>query len=128
MTDRYEFSVTLKRAMAERSQGICEAGIFETEKFYGMAKGDKCKMPATEFDHIIADSLRRMKPQSADEGAHVCGVHHKIKSRDHDMPKIRKAKRNREASQGITRPKAKIQSRGFGQGPSNTKDINEDMK
>jgi hypothetical protein len=106
--DRFEFTKNQKREMAARSNGICEAGKFGTFKFYGMADADICHRQAQEFDHIIADGLKRQKIESIDEGLHVCGVHHKIKTHSHDRPKIQKAKNIREKLAGITNPKRPI--------------------
>ena len=123
MTYRFEFSVSQKREMAERSGGICEAGRAETHSFYGMSEGQTCKSKASEFDHIIADGLKRERPRSADDGNHVCTVHHKIKTHGHDRPRIQKAKDVREKQMGVVKRKRKIQSRGFGQYQSNTKQL-----
>lgn len=54
-----------------------------------------------QFDHITADALKRTRIQSIEEGLHVCGVHHKVKTHNHDRPKIRKAKRIDESRAGI---------------------------
>jgi hypothetical protein len=104
-TDRFEFTKTQKREMASRSNGVCEAGKFGTFKFYGMADADICHREAQEFDHIIADGLKRQRPTSIDEGLHVCQIHHKIKTHAHDRPKIQKAKDIREKRAGITNVK-----------------------
>jgi len=110
---RFEFSLPQKREMRARSKDVCEAGKEGTEAFYGMAKGETCKRKAEEFDHVIADGLKREKPRSADDGLHVCLVHHKIKTHGHDRPKIAKAKRIDEKLAGITPIKTKITSRPF---------------
>jgi hypothetical protein len=112
---RFEFTVTQKREMAARSSGVCEAGIFDTHEFYAMAKGDTCTRKAVEFDHIIPTGLVQEPIRSIDEGAHVCDAHHKVKTYTNDRPKIAKAKRIREALQGITLPKKKWQSKPFNQ-------------
>jgi len=98
---RHNFTVTQQKDMRKRSQDICEAGKWETEAFYGMAPGETCKRPAEAFDHVTADALKRTKIQSIDEGLHVCGVHHHIKTQSHDMPKIRKAKRIDDERHGV---------------------------
>ena len=90
---RFEFTKTQKRDMLKRSGGICEAGKEGTETFYGMKKGETCAAHAKEFDHVIADGLKREKPRSIDEGLHVCLMHHKNKTHGNDRPKIEKAKR-----------------------------------
>ena len=100
---RHNFTVKQQRAMAERSGGICEAGKFETWAMYGMQEGQTCQSKGQEFDHVVADALRRTKPQSIDEGLHVCCFHHDHKTQEHDMPKILKAKRLDDRSQGIRR-------------------------
>lgn len=103
MTNRNNFTVKQQKGMRDRSGGVCEAGKGETEKFYGMAPGDKCTRKATAFDHVTADALKRSKILSIDEGLHVCGVHHHIKTQTHDMPKIRKAVRIDDKSAGVKR-------------------------
>ena len=100
---RHNCTIKQQKAMRERSGGIYEAGKMETEKFYGMAKGETCHHEAEAFDHVTADALKRSKIQSIDEGLHVCLIHHKIKTKSHDMPKIRKAKRIDERLAGIKR-------------------------
>ena len=100
---RHNFTIKQQKAMRERSGGICEAGKMETEKFYGMTTGKTCHHEAQAFDHVTADALKRSKIQSIDEGLHVCLIHHKIKTKSHDMPKIRKAKRIDEKLSGIKR-------------------------
>jgi 5-methylcytosine-specific restriction enzyme A len=126
---RYEFNKTQKRQMAERSGGICEAGRAETHAFYGMAPNDNCERKAIDFDHIIATGLAQTPILDIDEGAHVCLVHHKIKTHVHDRPKIQKAKNIREKAIGITKPKKAWPSRKFSSAyKSNTKFINGDIK
>jgi hypothetical protein len=102
---RYEFTEAQKRAMRERSCGICEAGHDGTEAMYGMARGDACKRPATEFDHVTATALKQEPIRSIDEGLHVCAAHHKIKTHGHDRPKIRKVKRIKARNDGTKRRK-----------------------
>jgi hypothetical protein len=127
-TARFEFNLSQKREMAARSGGICEAGKSDVPHFYGMAKGDECKRAAKEFDHVVADGLKRERPRSSDDGLHVCLVHHKIKTHTNDRPKIQKAKRIREAEMGVVKPKVKFQSRGFNQPyVDNTKYIERDF-
>lgn len=98
---RHNFTVRQQKDMDTRSGGICEAGKGGTEAFYGMASGETCQRKATAFDHVTADALKRTKPQSIDEGLHVCGLHHQIKTQGHDMPKIRKAQRIEQKAKGI---------------------------
>ena len=100
---RHNFTIKQQKAMRERSGGICEAGKMETEPFYGMATGETCHHEAEAFDHVTADALKRSKIQSIDEGPHVCLIHHKIKTKSHDMPKIRKATRIDDRQSGIKR-------------------------
>jgi hypothetical protein len=124
---RHPFTKAQMREIRERSGDVCEAGKFETHKFYGMSRGQTCKAVAREIDHVVADALKREKPQSIDEGLHVCLVHHKIKTHGHDRPRIGKAKRTDEALAGIPkrRNSRPIQSRGFGQFKSNVKQLSE---
>lgn len=98
---RNNFTKAQMRAMRERSGDVCEAGKFGTGKMYCMADADHCWRKAEEFDHITADALKRTRIQSIEEGLHVCGVHHKVKTHNHDRPKIRKAKRIDESRAGI---------------------------
>ena len=122
---RHNFTMKQQRAMAERSGGICEAGKDGTEDFYGMEPGETCSEPAKEFDHVIADALKRTKIASIDEGLHVCVGHHCTKTHEHDRPMIRKAKRVREKNQGIRPYSRPIQSRGFGAWEPNVKQLDE---
>jgi hypothetical protein len=48
-----------------------------------------------------------------DNCAVLCHVCHDEKTRKHDVPRIAKMKRVRDRHNGITAPRAKIQSRGF---------------
>lgn len=125
MTKRHEFTKKQMREMRARSKDVCEAGTGDTEKLYGMEPGERCNETATAFDHVTADALKRSKINSIDEGRHVCGDHHHIKTQTHDMPKIRKAKRIEEEAAGIPkrRNSRPIQSRGFGQWHDNTKHL-----
>ena len=97
---RHNFTTPQQRQINERSHGVCEAGKFETEAFYGMAPGETCTRPAEEIDHITADALKRSRIKDIDEGLHVCRLHHKIKTAD-DMKKIAKAVRLEESKLGI---------------------------
>jgi hypothetical protein len=101
---RNNFSLKQQREIRNRSGDICEAGKFETHKFYGMADGDTCRRKAAEIDHITADALKRTRITSIEEGLHVCQIHHRIKTHGHDIPKINKAKRLDEAEAGFRKP------------------------
>lgn len=101
MTKRHNFSKKQMREMRERSKDVCEAGMGGTEAFYGMQPGERCTAKAQAFDHVTADALKRTKIKGIDEGLHVCNPHHKHKTKHHDMPKIRKAKRTDEDGAGI---------------------------
>lgn len=127
MSKRHEFTKKQMREMRERSKDVCEAGMGDTEKFYGMDPGERCAAEAKEFDHVVADGLKREKPQSIDEGRHVCIVHHKRKTHGHDRPMISKAKRIEEEEAGIPkrRNSRPIQSRGFGQWTDNSKQLRD---
>lgn len=124
---RHPFTKTQMRDMRARSGDICEAGQSGTEKFYGMVPGATCDAVAREFDHVVADALKRAKPQSIDEGLHVCLVHHKIKTHGNDRPKIGKAKRIDEEAAGIPkrRNSREIPSRPFRQGKGNVKQLRD---
>ncbi len=125
---RFEFSKKQKEAIRDRSGGICEAGKFETHAFYGMAENDTCGRRAVDIDHIDCDAIVQRRPQSIDEGLHVCDIHHKIKTHSVDRPKIRKVQRIRDRNEGITKPKRKIQSRGFRQFVPRVKQLVEGYK
>lgn len=125
---RYEFTKKQKEEIRDRSGGICEAGKFETEKLYGMKPGTTCSRKAVDVDHIDADAIVQRKPQSIDEGLHVCDIHHKVKTHTVDRPKIRKVGRIKDKNEGITKPKRKIQSRGFRQFVPRVKQLIEGYK
>ena len=127
-TTRNNFTAKQMKAMRERSHDVCEAGKFGTFKMYGMADADSCHRQACEFDHIVADALKRTVIKSIDEGLHICKIHHKIKTTKHDYPKIAKAKRISAHNAGVKRQKAIWPSRKFGlEYQSNVKQIHEDF-
>jgi 5-methylcytosine-specific restriction endonuclease McrA len=97
---RREFSKQVKRDALKRAVGKCEAadcGALFGVKFH--------------FDHIIADGLGG--EPTLDNCAVLCHVCHDEKTRKHDVPRIAKMKRVWDRHNGITAPRAKIQSRGF---------------
>lgn len=125
---RYEFTKKQKRQIRDRSGGVCEAGKFGSYKLYGMDDADVCHRPAVDIDHIDADAIVQRKPVSIEEGLHVCDLHHKHKTHEEDRPKIRKVNRIIDKRQGITKPKRKIASRGFGQFVPRVKQLVEGYK
>lgn len=97
---RREFSKEVKRQALKRAAGKCEAegcGAVHGVKFH--------------FDHIIADGLGG--EPTLENCAVLCHVCHDEKTRKHDVPRIAKMKRILDKHNGITSPRAKIQSRGF---------------
>jgi len=103
---RLEFTKKTKLAAWERAGGCCEICSMKIQ--YG-----------AQYDHILPAGLGG--GNELDNCQVACTKCHKIKTHGHDIPKIQKAKRNREKEMGVTKPKKKIQSRGFGQCESNAK-------
>lgn len=123
---RYEFTKKTKREALQRSGGLCEAN----DPVYGLEDGERCNAflsYGVEFDHWpipagVKDSNK------LDNCMSVCKVCHRYKTRTYDIPMQAKDKRIRDKHSGITRPKQKIQSRGFGQWLSNARDIHDDTR
>lgn len=94
-----EFSAKTKDQAAQRAGGKCEkCGI----PFYG-------RRP--EFDHILPAALGG-KPELANCMV-LCEPCHAEKTAKEDVPRIRKADRQRRAANGSRAPRKKIQSRPF---------------
>ena len=102
---RIEFTAKVKVAAFERSSGHC----------------DECtaRVIAPEYDHRVPLA---MGGESTLENCEVlCRACHRLKTSTQDIPRIAKTKRMKAKHRGAKRPKGKIQSRGFGQFKSNTK-------
>jgi 5-methylcytosine-specific restriction endonuclease McrA len=96
MSARREFTTAIKRAAFERSNGACEL----------------CQMPfgvkTPEYDHRLPDALGGL-PTLANCMA-ICSPCHKTKTATEDVPRIRKADRQKNGAIGARRPKQAIPS------------------
>lgn len=97
---RSEFSATIKAAAYDRAKGLC----------------GECQQPLQigkiEYDHILPDALGG-KPVLAN-CLPMCSACHRIKTSTQDVPRIRKADRQRRAHIGAkTAPVKKIESPPF---------------
>lgn len=95
-----EFTGKIKDAAAKRADGKCE----------------KCGLPFNgrrpEYDHILPAALGG-KPELANCMV-LCEPCHKAKTAKEDVPRIRKADRQRRAANGSkAEPRVKLQSKGF---------------
>jgi len=99
MSGPRDFSPKVKDQEWERAQGKCRA--------CGIDIGTKAK----HYDHILPFALGG-KSELAN-CALLCEPCHKEKTAREDVPRIRKADRQRKAHIGATRPKGRIKSRGF---------------
>jgi hypothetical protein len=111
---RSEFSEKVKRQIAERSQGVCEA--HRVPSSYGLPK--TCDRAAAEKDHIKPEGLGG--ESTLDNGADLCKPCHKIKSVIDTAMMLKADKKGGRVGQYSRRQKAKangtyrpIQSRGF---------------
>lgn len=77
-----------------------------------------------ELDHITA--LANGGEHREGNLAPILPINHKGKTRA-DLALKKKNERIRKKHRGITRPKGRIQSRGFGWGPSNTRELYGDL-
>ncbi len=109
MTKRREFSKPVKREAFARAGGRCEA-TFSEDAIYM-----RCATPLTigkyHYDHIIPDG--QGGEPTLENCAVICHPCHKLKTRG-DIKAIAKTKRIQDRHHGITTPRQKIQSRGFG--------------
>lgn len=103
MTKRQEFSTKIRDQAALRAGDKCQ--------ICGMPFAGKRK----HFDHILPCALDG-QPTLANCSV-VCEPCHKAKTGQEDVPRIRKADRQRRAHLGARRPKALIKSRGFDHKP-----------
>lgn len=100
MSRRIEFSAKVRDQAAQRANGRCQSC--------------KCDMrgKAVEFDHILPAALGG--EASLANCQVLCEACHKAKTGKHDVPRIRKADRQRRAENGSKlAPRVKIKSRGF---------------
>ena len=96
MTKRLEFSAKVRDQAAQRANGKCEM----------------CGLPFNgrrpHYDHILPAALGG-KPELANCQV-LCEPCHKEKTAKEDVPRIRKADRQRRAATGAHRPRPKIAS------------------
>jgi 5-methylcytosine-specific restriction enzyme A len=114
---RVEFSKAIKREAKARSGDLCEAVGTD----YNLEAGKRCNMPlgkGVQYDHINAMAN---DDNSIENCAAVCISCHAYKTAKIDIPRHAKVKRVSDKHNGISRPKQKIKSRGFGQFESNVK-------
>lgn len=124
---RREFTMDVKRAALKRAKKICEAvGIL-----YGLPPGVRCSNKFTEkglqFDHVLADAL------DGDNGlencAAVCIPCHKYKTGKSDVPRIRKADRQRDLMDGLKGHSWRWGRRPMGgRSAPRVRDINDDLR
>lgn len=96
MSKRLEFSAKVRDQAAQRANGRCE--------MCGLPFGGR----RPEYDHVLPHALGG-KPTLANCRA-VCSPCHKAKTAKEDVPRIRKADRQRRAATGAHRPRPKIAS------------------
>jgi 5-methylcytosine-specific restriction protein A len=96
MTKRLEFSAKVRDQAAQRANSKCE--------MCGLPFGGR----RPEYDHVLPAALGG-KPTLANCRA-VCGPCHRAKTAKEDVPRIRKADRQRRAATGAHRPRPKIPS------------------
>jgi 5-methylcytosine-specific restriction endonuclease McrA len=105
-----EFSTKTKRERLKQSGGFCEA----EGPLYGLAPGQRCNAPLShgvEFDHRIALALGGNN--SLENCVAVCLRDHQYKTRNNDVPKAAKTKRQSDKNSGVRRPKGQLKSAGF---------------
>ena len=100
---RIEFNTTTRRKAYDRDNGICRC----------------CKLPVPtgkeQYDHILPLALGG-KSELANCQL-LCTACHSEKTAKEDVPRIRKADRQRARHVGAHRPSHKIQSAGFSKKP-----------
>lgn len=107
---RVEFTKPTKRLALKRSGMKCEA----TGAIYGLPPGQRCNAPlalGVRFEHVDPDA--NSKDNSLENCDCVCPKCWRWKTDHYDKPLIAKTNRQRDKHLGITRPKRKMQSRGF---------------
>lgn len=100
---RDEFPVSVRKAALKRADGICECGC-------GQPFTDHPKERPT-FDHELPDFLGGTNDLENCKVIRVCC--HVVKTRDLDMPKIKKVRREHKRRNGLERRKSKIPYRRF---------------
>lgn len=119
---RAEFKKDTKRAALKRSGNQCEA----LGKMYGLLPRQRCGVSlarGVEFDHIILDA--NSHDNSLANCAAVCIRCHRWKTSHVDTLTAAKTLRQQDKHNGITKPKFKWASRGFGRAHDNTKRLEE---
>lgn len=113
---RREFTSPVKAEIRTRSNGVCENQMMPLEILHLFPQG--CPRPAKEIDHVYPDMLEseeaKLAPLTADEGADLCPVCHKIKSAEDQ--KARKRRNHHAVRKDRPKPKRQhrpIQSGGF---------------
>ena len=105
MSHRIEFSAKVRDQAAQRAAGKCQS-----------CKCDLRGKPV-EFDHILPTALGGKATLANCQV--LCGACHKEKTGKSDVPRIRKADRQRRAGNGSKLPpREKIKSRGFDKTPA----------
>lgn len=96
---RREFAASVKLEAWNRSRGNCEQCLARI-------------VGRPEYDHIIPDALGG---EPTFENCQVlCSKCHRLKTSSEDVPRIAKTKRQQRKAIGAwSKPKRKIQSRGF---------------
>jgi len=115
---RTEFTAATKRAAWERAGGRCEH-IADSERFdrhfqtEGTIEG-RCNKKLFHgdifYDHIIPDGLGG--DNSLANCAVLCRAHHDPKTREQDVPRIAKMKRQRDKHLGIRKSSSRWPPRG----------------
>jgi 5-methylcytosine-specific restriction enzyme A len=113
MADRREFTTSVKRAVLQRSGGMCEIDLCSED--VKQAIGETCGKVGKDFDHALADCLGG--EPTFENCVLLCTEHHKAKTKLIDQKA--RAKRNKHTVRK-GRPKPgwfqsgqKLQSRGF---------------
>jgi hypothetical protein len=118
---RRNFTPATKRAIRERSGGVCEVHLVPHCMYPGLP--ESCEAKARDVDHITPDWCKG--PPTVQNGAHLCPGCHGIKTETDNWEakksaRIRgekgpKARRDRAKAEGRHRPipSRKMQSRPF---------------
>lgn len=109
--NRIEFTPKIKLARWDFAKGHCE---------YCMCK----IIGGAEYHHEIPWEISR--DSSYENCRCICTKCHRIVTSEKDAGDIAEVKRIERKAKGVTRPKQKIQSRGFKQFKSNTVDIRDE--
>ena len=113
---RAEFDKPTKRARLKYSGYLCEAD----GPLYGRETRCNANLAlGVEFDHFILEA--NSKDNSFDNCRAVCVKCHKWKTNNHDKQLAAKTLRQQDKANGVSKPKGKIASRGFGTWESNVK-------